>query len=270
MSEVTAAIFRDGKVIEHVALEASLPQSGKSEFIWIEVLDPVDSDFAVLQERFGLHSLAVEDSMRPAQIPKIDLYDDQIFVVLKVARLENDAIKYGEIDAFVSGHHIITVRHAVDYGHAQAHERFKSGPKPTQARPDFILHAILDLVVNGYFPVVQMVEDEVLSMEQHLQDAFLDRDEITRLFRLRREAIRFQHVLTRMSDVCGKLINLDVPCIGDTAKPYFRDVHDHLTRLETMVSGLVDVIQTVFRPAVCSSSNARASLRASSPPGQRF
>jgi magnesium transporter len=246
MSEVTAAIFRDGKVIEHVTLDASMPQYGISEFIWIEVLDPVDSDFAVLQERFGLHSLAVEDSMRPAQIPKVDLYDDQIFVVLKVARLENDAIKYGEIDAFVSGHHIITVRHAADGGYAHAHEKFQSGPTPTQVRPDFILHGILDFVVNGYFPVVQMVEDEVLSMEQHLQDALLDRDEITRLFRLRREAIHFQHVLTRMSDVCGKLTNLDIPCIGAAAKPYFRDVHDHLTRLDAMVSGLVDVIRTVF------------------------
>ena len=113
-------------------------------------------------------------------------------------------------------------------------------------RPDFILHAILDFVVNGYFPVVQMIEDEVLSMEQHLQDAFLGRDEITRLFRLRREAIHFQHVLTRMSDVCGKLTNLDVPCIGAAVKPYFRDVHDHLMRLDAMVSGLVDVILTVF------------------------
>jgi magnesium transporter len=246
MSEVTAAIFRDGKVIEHVTLDASMPQYGISEFIWIEVLDPVDSDFAVLQERFGLHSLAVEDSMRPAQVPKIDVYDDQIFVVLKVARLENDAIKYGEIDAFVSGHHIITVRHAADCGHAHAHEKFQSGSKSTQVSPDFILHAILDFIVNGYFPVVQMVEDEVLSMEQHLQDALLDRDEITRLFRLRREAIHFQHVLTRMSDVCGKLTNLDVPCIGAAAKPYFRDVHDHLIRLDAMVSGLVDVIRTVF------------------------
>ena len=246
MSEVTAAIFRDGKVIEHVALDASIAQCGKSEFIWIEVLDPVDSDFAVLQERFGLHSLAVEDSMRPAQVPKVDLYDDQIFVVLKIARLENDAIKYGEIDAFLSGHHIITVRHAADGGHAHAHDKFQSGLAPIQVRPDFILHAILDFVVNGYFPVVQMVEDEVLSMEQHLQDAFLSRDEITRLFRLRREAIRFQHVLTRMSDVCGKLINLDVPCVGAEAKPYFRDVHDHLLRLDVMVSSLVDVIRTVF------------------------
>ena len=167
--------------------------------------------------------------------------------MLKIARLENDEIKYGEIDAFVSGHHIITVRHAADGGHAHAHEKFLSGPKSTQARPDFILHAILDFVVNGYFPVVQMIEDEVLSMEQHLQDALLDRDEITRLFRLRREAIHFQHVLTRMSDVCGKLTNLDVPCIGAAVKPYFRDVHDHLIRLDAMVSGLVDVILTVFQ-----------------------
>lgn len=246
MSEVTAAIFRDGNVIEHVALDASMPPSGNSEFIWIEVLDPVDSDFAVLQERFGLHGLAVEDSMRPAQVPKVDVYDDQIFVVLIVARLENDAIKYGEIGTFVSGRHIITVRHAADSGHAHAHGRFQSGPKLTQVRPDFILHGILDFVVNGYFPIVQMVEEEVLSMEQHLQDALLNRDEITRLFRLRREAIQFQHVLTRMSDVCGKLTNLDIPCIGAAAKPYFRDVHDNLKRLDGMVSGLIDVIRTVF------------------------
>jgi magnesium transporter len=125
-------------------------------------------------------------------------------------------------------------------------KNFQSGPKPTQLRPDFILHAILDSIVNAYFPVIQMVEDEVLSLEQHLQDALLDRDEINRLFRLRREAIHFQHVLTRMSDVCGKLTNLDVPCIGAAAKPCFRDVHDHLIRLDVMVSGLVDVIRTVF------------------------
>src|SRR5687767_12142214 len=109
MSEVTAAIFRDGKVIGHVALDATVPQYGQSEFIWIEVFDPVIGDFAVLQERFRLHSLAVEDSMTPSQVPKVDLYDDQIFVVLKTARLEEDEIRYGEIAAFVDGHHIITV-----------------------------------------------------------------------------------------------------------------------------------------------------------------
>jgi Mg2+ and Co2+ transporter CorA len=101
MSEVTAAIFREGTVIKHVAPDASMPLDGQSEFIWIEVLDPVDSDFAVLQERFGLHTLAVEDSMCPAQLPKVNVYEGQIFVVLKAARLEGDEIKYTEIGAFL-------------------------------------------------------------------------------------------------------------------------------------------------------------------------
>jgi magnesium transporter len=104
----------------------------------------------------------------------------------------------------------------------------------------------MDLVVRNYYPVVQMIEEEVLSMEQRVLDAFLSRDEITRLFRLRREAIRFQHVLTRMSDVCAKLANLQVPCIGKDAKPYFRDVHDQLVRVNSMISGLIDVVQAVF------------------------
>lgn len=244
MSEVTAAIFRGGKVADHVGLDASVPQQGDSAFIWIEVFNPDDRDFAVLQERFGLHSLAVKDSMSPTQIPKVDVYDDQIFVVLKIARLKDDEIVYAEIDAFVSARHIITVRHDEDAAYLHVHDEFTSGLRST--RPDFILHAIMDFVVNSYFPVVQMIEDEVLSMEQRLLDAFLDRGEVTRLFRLRREAIHLQHVLTRMSDVCGKLTNLEVPCIGAEAKPYFRDVHDQLIRLDGMIGGLIDVIRGAF------------------------
>jgi magnesium transporter len=91
-----------------------------------------------------------------------------------------------------------------------------------------------------------MVEDEVLTMEQHLHDALLDRGEITRLFRLRRETIHFKHTLARMSDVCGKLANLEVPCIGAESRPYFRVMHEHLTRLDAMVSGLIEVIRSVF------------------------
>ncbi len=246
MSEVTAAIFRDGAVIEHVALDVSTPQQGDSAFIWVEVLDPLEGDFDVLQQRFGLHSLAVKDSMSPTQAPKMDVYDDQIFVVLQFARLVSDEIHYAAIDAFVSGRHIITVRHGEDAGYAHAHDKLRSGAQFTRPAPDFILHAIMDFVVNSYLPVVQMIEDEVLSMEQRLLDAFLGRDEVTRLFRLRREAIHLQHVLSRMSDVCGKLTNLEVPCIGADVKPYFRDVHDQLVRLDGMIGRLVDVIRAVF------------------------
>jgi magnesium transporter len=241
-----AAIFQGGKVVEHVALDAGMPQYGESAFIWIEALNLLDSDFAVLQERFGLHSLAVKDSMSPMQIPKVDVYDDQLFVVLKLARLQNDEIKYAQIDAFVSGRHLITVRHDEDVEYVHAHEEFRSGPRAARPGPDIILHAIMDFAVSGYFPVVQMIEDDVLATEQRLLDAFLEREEVNRLFRLRREAIHLQHVLTRMSDVCAKLANLEVPCIGADVKPYFRDVHDQLMRLDGMISGLIDIIRAVF------------------------
>jgi magnesium transporter len=246
MSEVTAAIFRDGRIIDHVALDSNMPRYGDSGFLWIEVLDPVDSDFDFLRERFHLHSLAVENSMCLAQSPKVDLYDDQIFVVLKTARLVDDAIQYGEIAAFVGGRHIITVRHGADAEHAHAHGKFQHGVNPAQLRPDFVLHGMLDVVAESYFPVVQVIVDEVLSMEQHLQDALLDRREINRLFQLRRESIHFQHMISRMSDICGKLTYLEVPCIGPEVRPYFRDVHDQLLRLDAMVKGLVEVIRTVF------------------------
>ena len=243
MGEVTAAIFRDGEVIDRPALVASMPQYDPAAFAWIEALDPADSDFAVLQERFGLHSLAVKDSMSAAQVPKVDVYGEQIFVVLKLARLEGDEIKYVGIDAFLSRRHIITVRHGDHAGYLDAREKLRGGSRP---RPDFILHAIMDFVVNSYLPVVEMVEDEVVSLEQHLLDSLLERDQITRLFRLRREAIHLQHVLARMADVCGKLTNLEVPCIGVEAKPYFRDVQDRLVRLNTMTGGLIEVIRAVF------------------------
>src|SRR5262245_40128665 len=166
MSEVTATIFRQGKPIERVALDAFMPLEGESAFIWIEVHHPRDSDFALLRERFRLHPLAVGDAMNPAQLPKLDLYDDQIFAVLKIARLQGDEIRYADIAAFVSIQHIITVRHDNHPEHAPDSERIESGPRSLRVRPDFILHAMMDLVVNDYFPVVQMIEDEVLSMEQ--------------------------------------------------------------------------------------------------------
>ena len=246
MSEAKGAIFRDGIMVERVPLERSTPRDRDAEFIWIELRRPSDSDFDVLRKRFQLHGLAVDDSMNPNHIAKVDLYDDQIFVVLKIARLEEDEIRYGETEAFVSRRHIITVHHENGDAFRRVRERFDSGSRSALVRPDFILHAVMDFVVDAYFPVIQMIEEEVLSIEQRLLDGYLGREGVTRLFQLRREAIRFQHVVTRMLDVCGKLINLDIPCIGADARPYFRDVHDHLIRLDAMISGLIEIIRAVF------------------------
>lgn len=246
MGDIKAVVFRDGRVSEHATLDAGVDADSDAAFAWIEAFNLEDGELGALQQRFALNRLAVADANRPVQFPKVDLYDDQVFVVLKSASLDGDAIGYSEIGAFVSARHIVTVYRGDGHRHEQAHQRLHELTKLARITPDFILHSIVDHVVAGFFPVLQMVEDDVLSMEQHLQDALLDRAEITRLFRLRREAIHLQHVLAGMADVCGKLTNLEVPCIGAAVKPYFRDVHDQLARLDRMVRGLVHVIRTVF------------------------
>ena len=112
--------------------------------------------------------------------------------------------------------------------------------------PDYVLHAIIDFIVDGYLPMVEKMEDSVLALEKHMLISFLEREQIRRIFRMRRQVILFQRVLGPMAEVAGRLTHLDLPCIDENARPYFRDVLDHVKRVETMIAGLRDVITSVF------------------------
>lgn len=245
MSGVVAAEFRCGEVVGHVALDALDPQGGNDALVWIEVEAPQESDLLMLQRRFGLNGMAVKDSRGPVRVPKVDVYDDQVFVALKNLRIDADVLTYTAIDAFVSRQHIVTVLHSSDpMGHSHAH--FRNAPRPSRPEPAFILHSIIDSTVDGYLPVVQMIEEQVLDMERQLLESSLDCAQLTRLFKLRRETIQLQHMLAGMSDVCGKLANLELPCIDPVLRPFFRTVQERLVRLEGAARGLVDEIRAVF------------------------
>ncbi|WP_019831846.1 magnesium and cobalt transport protein CorA [Sphingomonas sp. PR090111-T3T-6A] len=215
-------------------------------FAWIDVVDVEGDDIGKLQAAYGLHELAVEDSMSLSQLAKVDLYPDHVFVVAKAAELGASRIEYTDVSIFLSEQRVITVcRMETDFG-----RRLRGRIDRIAARnvkgPEYVIHEVLDLIVDDYFPIVQMIADEVLLMEKRLLDDSLDRDEIGRIFQLRRETIHFKHVLTRMSEVCNKLASLDVPCVSNEAKPYFRDVLDHLARIDAMSDGLIDVIRTAL------------------------
>ena len=109
-----------------------------------------------------------------------------------------------------------------------------------------VLHGILDFIVDGYVPVVEEMEEDVLAIETSAIDAFLSRDEVSRLFALRRDVIRFQRHLGPMTEVCGRLVRLDLPIIDPVVRPYFRDILDHVQRVSTRVDGLKDTIAGVF------------------------
>ena len=215
-------------------------------FAWIDVVDAGGAELGALQRVFGLHELAVEDSMSDAQLAKVDLYADHIFIIAKAAELGPDEIQYADVGIFLTERRVITVcRMETGLGH-----RLREGIHRTTLRngkgPEFVVHEVLDLIVDNYFPVLQMIADEILLMEKRLLCDSLGSTEIARIFQLRREVVHFQHAITRMMEVCNKLATLDVPCVSSASRPYFRDVLDNLMRIEAMSTGLIDVIRTAL------------------------
>jgi magnesium transporter len=215
-------------------------------FAWIDVIDAEGAEIAALQRVFGLHELAVEDALSNAQVAKVDLYADHVFIVAKAAELGPSRIEYADVGIFLASRRVITLcRRETAFGRQLRDGIHRIAQRHVQG-PDFVAHEVLDLIVDHYFPVVQMIADEILLMENRLLCDSLGSAEIARIFQLRREAIHFQHAITRMMEVCNKLATLDVPCVSGASRPYFRDVLDNLMRIDAMSTGLIDVIRTAL------------------------
>jgi len=247
LSVVAAYHYRDGKRIGDISIDEPTPcGDDPSEFVWIGLLEPSDEELMTLQDRFGLHPLAVEDALKAHQLPKVDVYGDQLFVIARTAHRDNDKIAYGETAIFVGRSHIITVRHGSARAHSDLRVHLEASPALLKLGVDYVLHAIIDFIVDGYQPIVEAIEEEVLQTEQQAMNESLEKEETARLFAQRREVIRFQRIIGPMGEVANKLANLDMPCIDADAKPYFRDVLDHVRRVENMVGGLRDALTSVF------------------------
>ncbi|NRP23223.1 Cobalt/magnesium transport protein CorA [Ensifer adhaerens] len=246
MTVVASYLYRAGKRADEVPLVATPVDARDGEFIWIGVTDPTADEMANLQVMFGLHPLAVEDALNGMQVPKVDIYGNQLFVVIKTAHLEGEKIAYGETCIFVGKRHLISVRHGSARSHQELRQQLEQSPQLLEHGPDYVLHGIIDFVVDGYLPMVETLEDKILELEKHVLMSFLQPEQIRRVFRMRRHVIRFQRVLGPMGEVVGKLSHLDLPCIDDNAKPFFKDVHDHIKRVEGLVSGLREIMTSVF------------------------
>jgi magnesium transporter len=249
MSIVAAYVYRDG----HRVREASLSEGGlelePGEFVWIGLLEPREDELRTLQRRFKLHPLAVEDALSAHQLPKVEVYGGELFVVALTAQMADDHINYGETHIFVGPSHIITVRHGSARAHTELRTHLEASPPLLRHGVDYVLHAILDFVVDGYRPIVDEIEEAMLQIERRALDAFLTRSEIRTLFELRRELLRFERVLSPMGEVAGRLERLDLPCIDAEVRPYFGDIRDHVRRVSSRVGTLRDVLASVFEVA---------------------
>ena len=246
MSVVASYVYKDGQRVREAPLTDQGLTLGKGEYLWIGLHEPTGEETDTLVRRFNLHPLAVEDAMTAHQIPKLEVYGSELFIVARTAQAEGDHIVYGETHIFIGPNYVITIRHGSARGHTQLRAQLEASPQQLKHGPDFILHGVLDFIVDGYIPIIDAIEDKVLEMEQVALDSFLSRDDITRLFLLRRELLKFSRILGPMEEVAVKLQSLDLPCIDREVRPYFRDVADHVRRVASRAGVLRDILASVF------------------------
>ncbi|WP_292077691.1 MULTISPECIES: magnesium and cobalt transport protein CorA [Brevundimonas] len=249
MTVVASYVYRDGQRVREAPLTPEGLALEPGEFVWVGLYDPTDAEIDVLVERFKLHPLAVEDALAAHQMPKVEVYGRELFVVARTAMKIDDRLAYGETHVFVGDDHVVSIRHGSARAHNHLRTQLEASPLQLKKGPDFVLHGILDFIVDAYAPIVDDVEDSVLELEQRTLDAFLSRLEIRRLFTLRRELLKFRRILGPMEEVLGRLQSLDLPCIDPDVRPYFRDVGDHVRRVNSRLGGLNDILSSVFEVA---------------------
>ena len=225
-----------------------LPAGG---FDWIGIAEPPPAEMERVRRQFRLHQLAVEDALNPNHPPKLEPYGNQLFVVARTAALDGsaEAITYGQTSMFLGRDFLVTVRQGSTRAHSRLRESLEAHPERLCEGPDFVLHGVLDFIVDGYQPVIDGLEAAVQQIEEAAIDTFPDPPTIRRIFRLRRQLRRFERIVGPMEEVCERLALTELPSVDPSARIWFRDVLDHVRRTLARVGALRETLVSVVETA---------------------
>jgi magnesium transporter len=223
-------------------------------FAWIGLHEPTEEEFDSVRREFGLHELAVEDAIEAHQRPKLEVYRDSLFMVLKTARYVEGgpAVETGEIQVFIGEGFIITVRH----GETKLHEvrlELEQRPEFLRLGPGAALHAIIDRVVDDYGPVVEALDRDVRNLEA---EVFSERrgDLTQRIYGLKREVLELYDAVAPLNEPLERLERLTFPLIPKKLWPYFRDVKDHVLRYVREVDGFRELLTSMLAANLTQAS----------------
>ena len=250
MSVINCAAYADGRRVAEVALPeiSEVLKQDADRFIWIGLNEPDEPLLRRVQEEFGLHDLAIEDALRAHQRPKIERYGDSLFVVLRTARRDVEArrLEIGETHIFVGPRYVVSVRHGSPVSYTAVRARAEANPALMAQGPAFVLYALMDFIVDHYFPVVEALEDELEGLEDEIFSETFDRDTTSRIYRLKRDLLELKKAVSPLVDICNRLIRTDIEFVPEDTRPYFRDVYDHVIRINEMIDTLRELLTTAL------------------------
>jgi magnesium transporter len=248
---VAASVYKGGRRITDITIdEAGRWSKQKGHVVWIGLLEPSPELLERVQAQLDLHPLAIEDAAKPHQYPKLEQYGDALFIVARTAQVVDGQISFGETHIFVGKGYVVSVRHGASTSYAAVRERCESCPTTLARGEDYILYAILDFIVDNYMPVVESIAHEVDALEEGVLHKTLRETEVDRLYMLRRELLRVRKAVAPLVDVCRRLEHADSVPIDPEMQPLFRDVSDHIRRVQDDIDSLREVLAFAFEASL--------------------
>jgi magnesium transporter len=216
-------------------------------FIWVAMRDASMDELLKMQEEFDLHPLAIEDAARGHQRPKIEEYGETVFIVMQLLEMHDDDVQVGEVAVFVGRNFVLSVRRGSQQNFLGVRERCEREPELLKQGAGFVSYALMDAVVDRYFPLVDALEVELEEVESQIFERGAARSNIERLYALKHRTSTMRHAVVPLLEVVGKLHGGRVPAVCMASQEYFRDVHDHLARINGAIDAIRDTIATAIQ-----------------------
>ncbi len=246
---INCVAYSEGAKLADIAvadIASSLQKPGT--MVWVALRDPGHDELQQMQRQFGLHDLAVEDSLHGHQRPKIEEYGQTIFAVLHLLEYAaDDTLEVGEVHVFAGPNFVLSVRNRSRQGFLGVRERCEREPELLRQGPSFVLYALMDAVVDRYFPIVDALETALEEVEDQIFVRGAARSNIQRLYEFKHEMTTLRHAVSPLLDGIGRLYGGRVPAIVAATGDYFRDIADHLARLQTSIDTIRDTIGTAIQ-----------------------
>ena len=246
---VACAAYANGRRVREVDLEdISEVLKEPDQFVWIGLNEPSADLLRVVQHEFSLHDLAVEDAHRAHQRPKLERYDDALFVVMHTVGVNAQLheLEFGETHLFVGPRYVVSVRHGASVSYTQVRSRCEATPALLEKGPGFVLYSLMDFIVDQYFPAVDLLEGQLEAIEEEIFHDGVTRDTTQRIYALKRELLQLKHAVSPLIDVTNRLMRSDLALIPQDSHPYFRDVYDHVVRVNEMVDILRELLSSAL------------------------
>jgi len=246
---MNSAAYRAGVRIKDVAIpDLAKAYENPDLFLWVGLYEPSEETLRTVQAAFGLHDLAIEDAHKAHQRPKLEHYGDALFLVLRTARLiaEEDRVEFGETHIFAGPRYLVSVRHGSLRSHVGVRTRCEADASMLNRGPGYVIYALMDFIVDQFFPIVDDCEGELAELESHIFAGKLNRDAAVRIYHLKRDLLDLKRATAPLVSISSHLMRTTCPLITPETAELFQDVHDHVLRIIEIIDSVQELTTTAL------------------------